>query len=405
MANILIFAGTTEGRTLAQTLASHGINCHVCVATEYGKELMPQDNMTVTASRLSEEQMTDLLQSDLPDCVVDATHPYAQEVTKNIRAACEKAGVPYFRLLREQTVPSDCILCETIETAVEYLSKTEGNILVTTGSKELSQYRSLSGAAERIYARVLPTAEGIESCHTLGLSGSHIIAMQGPFSEDLNRAMLRQIKAKYLVMKDSGVTGGADQKILAAQKEGVSVLLIGRPSRETGFSYSALEQYLIDHYGLRSSQNAGHGYFPMFVDLYQKRVVVIGGGTIALRRVKTLFRFGCLVTVISPSAVPELLEMVNQKEINWECREYQTGDCDKAALVCAATNSRTVNHRVYEECKQKTIPLSVADCKEECSFYFPAVVIKDGMIFGITSGGVDHRAVRETADWLRKLER
>ena len=101
MCKVLVFAGTTEGRKTAEFLDSQSIPSHICVATEYGEELLPKSgNMTVSHTRLTEEDMENLMRSIQADPVIDATHPYAAEVTKNIRTACEKTGCRYVRLLR-----------------------------------------------------------------------------------------------------------------------------------------------------------------------------------------------------------------------------------------------------------------------------------------------------------------
>lgn len=98
------------------------------------------------------------------------------------------------------------------------MQQTDGSILLTTGSKELALYQPLSGFSERVWARVLPIASSLEACTQAGLPSSHIFAMQGPFSEDMNAAMLRSIQARWLVTKDGGAPGGFEEKASAAKK-------------------------------------------------------------------------------------------------------------------------------------------------------------------------------------------
>lgn len=143
-------------------------------------------------------------------------------------------------------------------------------------------------------------------------------------------------------------------------------------------------------------------FFPMFVSLSGRQAAVIGGGQIACRRVSTLLSFGCRIRVISPELCPKLLEMAQCGQIQWEKRTYQQGDLDGAYLAVAAADCRQVNHAVYLECRQKGVLASIADCKEECDFYFPAVIRKGPMVIGVNGGGGDHRRVRLTADWLRE---
>lgn len=112
-------------------------------------------------------------------------HPYAVEVTENIRLACREKGVSYIRVVRKEDEASrheaQVFLVPGVEEAAEFLKETDGVVLLTTGSKELEKYTVLPDYQSRCYARVLPTPEVLEKCRELGFEGSHIIAMQGPF--------------------------------------------------------------------------------------------------------------------------------------------------------------------------------------------------------------------------------
>ncbi len=161
MYKALLFAGTTEGRQLAEYLAACGVQTTVSVATEYGQTLIaPCPNLSVHAGRLDEGQMEQFLKENRFDFVIDATHPYAAVVTQNICRACAAAEVPCYRCLREesQLQAGNLIRVETTEQAVQRLNEIPGNILLTTGSKELAAYTKVSGFAERVYPRVLPLA-------------------------------------------------------------------------------------------------------------------------------------------------------------------------------------------------------------------------------------------------------
>ena len=253
MYNILIFAGTTEGRELAEYLSRQEIQTHVCVATEYGGQLLGEDAYrTVHAGRLTADAMCALME-ELAEgtagglLVVDATHPYAAEVSANILAACKVSGAKYIRLLREssEAAGGNLTVVDSVQEAVEFLKGTEGNILVTTGSKELAKFTELPDFAERVFARVLSTPEVAAACAELGFTGKHLICMQGPFCEDLNAAMLRQFDAKWMVTKESGKAGGFEEKIRAAQKAGAHVVLIGRPPEEEGLTPFKVRAYLM----------------------------------------------------------------------------------------------------------------------------------------------------------------
>lgn len=227
--NIIVFGGTTEGRVLSQKLAALGHQVTVSVATELGAEqLAGVSPLTVLTGRRGLEEICRLVQSY--ELCIDATHPYAEEITKNIRLACRKAGVRLRRLLRMESCAADCIQVESCAQAAEFLSGRPGNVLVTTGSKELAAFSQLDG--QRLFVRVLPTHAGIAACEALGLPHRNILALQGPFTQKLNEAMLEQYQIRWLVTKDGGNAGGFAEKQAAALKMGVGLILIGRPPDE-----------------------------------------------------------------------------------------------------------------------------------------------------------------------------
>lgn len=124
----------------------------------------------------------------------------------------------------------------SVQAAVEWLAARDGNILVTTGSKELATFSQLPDFATRVYARVLPTLPSLSACLDQGLSGRHIIAMQGPFSEETNRSQLAEFNCRFLVTKDTGDNGGFREKVRAAGEAGAVALVIDRPETERGLS-------------------------------------------------------------------------------------------------------------------------------------------------------------------------
>ena len=251
MYKVIVFAGTTEGYALARFLSEHRIPVCACVATEYGsKALEENEYLRVCAKRLPVEEMMALFEKMQPELVLDATHPYAAEVTKNIVQACAQAKVDYQRVLREEGhSQADAVYVESTEGAVAYLEQTSGNILLTTGSKELEKFTKLTNFSERIYARVLSLASVMEACHSYGIEGKHLIGMQGPFTKEMNAAMLCQFDCAYLVTKDSGKAGGFQEKLEAALECGVTPIIIGRPLKEEGISCGACKKMLAERFG------------------------------------------------------------------------------------------------------------------------------------------------------------
>ncbi len=394
--NLLLFAGTTEGRELAQELLRRfPAEIYVCVATEYGEQLLPEHpRLHRQTGRMDGSAIRDFIRKIQPACVLDATHPYAREVTRNIQQACQETAVPLLRVIRSSSSPAQAEVVPSVEEAVRLLRQTQGHILLTTGSKDLAAFTQIEDYPERVFARILPSAENIRQAQALGFRGSHLICMQGPFSVEFNAALLRQIQADWMVTKDSGKPGGTEEKLEAAAVAGVRTILIGRPE-EPSVPALPMEEVLPF---LERQYLPPAPYFPLFQNLRGRKVIVFGAGTIAQRRIHALLPFGCHMTVIAPKAVSPLPDTVR-----WECRPYHPGDCKGADLVLAATNQREVNHAVFEECEEYGIPVNVADCKEECRFYFPGLVREGDLVIGVTSSGTDPAQVKHTVQRIREM--
>ena len=249
MCRILIFGGTTEGRLLAEYCHQQEIEAYVSVVSGYGADLLPESEyLHVLSGRMAGEAMEGFMKRASIRAVFDATHPYAAEATRNIKEACGRARVSYLRVTRESAAAenpggdsgkgpaaafaSQVVYVHSVEEAVCYLKDREGDILVTTGSKELAAYTALPGYEERLYVRVLPSCAAISACEDIGIRGKRIIAMQGPFSEEMNRAMMRQLGVRNLVTKEAGTAGGFLEKLSAAEALSVTAVVIGRPLEE-----------------------------------------------------------------------------------------------------------------------------------------------------------------------------
>lgn len=263
MKKVLIYAGTTEGRELAQELARERIYCDISVATEYGRQIMDEKispYICILQGRMTAEQMRLKCENERYLAVVDATHPFATEVSVNIRESLKGLDIPYFRLGREK-IPGEegerqagerqagerqtgeqqaeeqnymaRKYFQNTAACVEALKKTEGKIFLTTGSKELSAFCREETIRKRLVVRVLPGMESLQECVRNGLEGRQIIAMQGPFSKEMNLAMIRQYQASVLVTKESGKTGGEDTKLAAAGEAQIPSYIILRPDEKT----------------------------------------------------------------------------------------------------------------------------------------------------------------------------
>lgn len=276
---IFVLGGTTEGRVIAQRLAAHaGCSVVVSCATEYGGSLVPvAENVCVLDGRLDAEVMEREIRRRRCEVVVDATHPYAVLASENARAAAQAAGVRYMRVMRdsdeedegggyggedvvggaacapdalgapragnERAVADESrgsgafVRVPDVASAAACVRAHVGRVLLTTGSKDLPAFvDAVPDFAARVYVRVLPVTASIAKTEELGIPASHVIAMQGPFSAQLNAAILREVGATLLVTKASGAAGGFSQKIEATRACGCDVVVISRPAQGEGMS-------------------------------------------------------------------------------------------------------------------------------------------------------------------------
>lgn len=240
MKKIVIFGGTSEGRLLAKYCDENSIPAIVCVATEYGTELLEEyKNISVSEGRKDEEAMKKLFLDNNVEKVYDATHPYAKIVSENIIKVCNELELEYVRILRDSKVLDKTLEkyykeFENIEEVVDYLKDKNEKVLIATGSKELYKYKDLE--VKNLYPRVLANMIGIKACEDIGIPSANIIAMQGPFDIDTNVALLKKYACKYLITKESGDIGGFSEKIEACKKVDAKALVIKRPTKEEGIS-------------------------------------------------------------------------------------------------------------------------------------------------------------------------
>ncbi len=247
---IWLIGGTTEGRSLIKALANLDICLYVSVATEYGGSLIePQSNVKILTARMDLTAMQNFIEKYKPECVIDATHPYATVVTETVQKACHIMHCEYLRLVRPAAQEyEDCIKVQDFQEAVEILSHTEGNIFLTTGSKTLQEFTAVQNYKERIALRILPMLDSLTKAIELGYKPANIICMQGPFSERLNIEMMKKYKTEYLVTKDSGRIGGFEEKLAATSKAGAKMIVIARSSEENGSCYSDIVNSLKRRY-------------------------------------------------------------------------------------------------------------------------------------------------------------
>ncbi len=231
---IFVAAGTRDGRELAGLLLSNGYPVTASVVSRYGSELLSRyPGMKINDKPLDERGLSEYIEKYDIKVFVDASHPYAANVSQNAMNACKKARVPYIRYERPAT-PINCKNLSVVENYEQAAEKAAGlgkTIFLTTGSRNIQQFicsPCLSG--HRIVARILPTAAVIEEVTSLGLSPKDIVALQGPFSREFNREMFRQYGADVIITKNSGSIGGTDTKFSAADDLDLPVILVDKPA-------------------------------------------------------------------------------------------------------------------------------------------------------------------------------
>jgi precorrin-6A/cobalt-precorrin-6A reductase len=230
---ILLFGGTSETAPLATLLSEAGRFVLVSTATDIQLDIGCHRRIRRRCGRLDREGMLQLIRREAVTAIVDAAHPYAQELHANAREAAAQAAIPYLRFRRPETTEYgglEAIWAADHDEAARLACAVGSPVLLTTGSRNLEPYvRAASERGVALYARVLPEAASLDACRNAGIAAEHVIAVRGPFSVEENRRLLREHGVRVLVSKESGAAGGLAEKLEAARQEGCRVVLLRRP--------------------------------------------------------------------------------------------------------------------------------------------------------------------------------
>ncbi len=238
--DLLVIAGTSDARVVIEALVKKGARVLASVATEWGADLLANSGAVVVSGRRNVDAFISLMEQYNILRVLDCSHPYAVEVSKNVRQACKTLRLVYKRFDRSSELTGDQAIIrvsnreEVVHVVTSCLDRhaPEAKIFLTTGSKDLSFYAEALDK-NRLIARVIPTSRSLESCFEAGIRPDHIVALQGPFSKELNVALFRHYRAGIVITKDGGAPGGYLEKITAAHEVGADCVVIARPSGET----------------------------------------------------------------------------------------------------------------------------------------------------------------------------
>lgn len=245
---IFMLTGTSDARDLALALQRAGYAVTATVVTESAASSLADVGLPHLIGRLTAEEMATIMTEQGYQLVVDASHPFAEEASKNAMAAAEQAKIPYIRYERahEHYAHPLITVVKDYEEAAQLAAEKRGVIMLTTGSKTLATFtRVLQGLENtRVIARMLPRLDNMEKCEALGVAQRDIVAIQGPFSKELNEALFRQYGVTLMITKESGKVGSVDEKLEAALACQIETILIARPNIQYGQQYSTFEEVL-----------------------------------------------------------------------------------------------------------------------------------------------------------------
>lgn len=255
---VLFLAGTSDARQLAIRLHRESIDLLATVVTENAARSLREAGIPVKEGRLASQEMVRLIRERGLSQVVDASHPFAEEASRNAMEAARICSIPYIRYERPawpyRNHPA-LHLVSSYEEAAEEAARRKGNVLLTTGSKTLHIFagRLLIDPEIRLVVRLLPRRDNLEKCAQLGIAQKNIIAMQGPFGKELNMALYRHYGITTVITKESGQTGSVDEKVEAALELGIDVIMITRPKLVYSTAFSNMEEVVAALRKLRGS--------------------------------------------------------------------------------------------------------------------------------------------------------
>ncbi|GKX31280.1 precorrin-6x reductase [Vallitalea longa] len=229
---ILILGGTSESIIIANMIRKISTGLVLSTATEYGKEVARKNfEGSIICGKKDESELKTYCINNNIGLIVDATHPYAKLVSENAISISKSLGIKYIRYERPLIKKDEekYVYCYSYEEAGKMINRLQGNVLITTGSKDIEHILQEIKDKNRAFIRILPQSGNIEKLEKLNVLPDQIIAMKGPFAKDLNIAMLKNYNCKILVTKESGSQGMLEEKLQAAEDCNAKVIIIGRP--------------------------------------------------------------------------------------------------------------------------------------------------------------------------------
>jgi len=247
MSKVLVIAGTTDAKAVIEKLLEMNYEIAVSVTTRMGCGMLDEfKHLDIYQGKMNKEQITNLLKKIKPRCLIDASNPFSGEITRNAMNACKIQEIPYMRFEREKLSYDDpnIVKVKNYWEACEELLTCEGNILLTLGSNKIEIFTKIPDYEKRVFLRVLPDWKVLCKCENLGFNPKNIIAIKGPYNESLNVELFKYCKASVLVTKESGNMGGVVDKINAANKLGMKIILVDRLEENCANKSSSIEDII-----------------------------------------------------------------------------------------------------------------------------------------------------------------
>ncbi|MGL6065196.1 MAG: precorrin-6A reductase [Fusobacteriaceae bacterium] len=244
---IWVIGGTKDSRDFIELLEKELLKTTiVTVATEYGGKLLEEYKTNVLVGKMTVEEMRIFVTDNKIDKILDFSHPYAVEVTKNAVEIAKEKKINYMRYERKNIYETDenHISFDNLTSLIEFLGTLEDKILVTLGGNSVSEFKNLENL-KNIYFRILPDVDVLKKCKDSNILAKNIFAIQGPFSKKMNKTLIEEYNIKYFVTKHSGATGGEKEKIDACNETKCKLIFLDKPSINNGSSTfdSVLELY------------------------------------------------------------------------------------------------------------------------------------------------------------------
>jgi len=248
MSKVLVIAGTTDAKTVIERLLEKKQDTAVTVTSRLGAGMLDEfNNLDIYQGKLNKDYITQLIRKLKPACLIDASNPFSTEITRNAINVCKFEALPYLRYERERIRyedDPDITIVKNYGEACDVLENCEGNILLTLGSNKIETFKRIPDFSKRIYLRVLPDWKVLSKCESLGFNPRNIIAIKGPYNEALNIELFKYCKASVLVTKESGNMGGVVDKIKAAKKLGMQIILVDRIEENCSNKFSSIEELM-----------------------------------------------------------------------------------------------------------------------------------------------------------------